>query len=120
MEPYGDQPATGPRVEPAVHELELGRAGWELEEAEGGAEGGEARGRVAASTKCSAANARRGVGGRSWPGESMCYSHVAYQRAPWQTHLASDPSSTIFRAPYEANWNFLKLLREAEFLNKLG
>jgi hypothetical protein len=42
MEPNGNEPEAGPGVQPAVQEPQLGRAGREPEEAEGGAEGGEA------------------------------------------------------------------------------
>ena len=35
---HGDEPDAGPGIEPAVQELQLGRAWRELEEAEGGEE----------------------------------------------------------------------------------
>lgn len=41
LDAHGDQPDASPRVEPAVQELKLGRAWWQLEEAECGVEGGE-------------------------------------------------------------------------------
>ena len=42
MQSHGDQADAGPRVESLVQEAQLGRAWRELEEAEGGAEGGDA------------------------------------------------------------------------------
>jgi hypothetical protein len=42
VQSHGDQPDARPRVQPAVQEPQLGRAGRELEEGEGGAEGDEA------------------------------------------------------------------------------
>ena len=42
MQAHGDQANASPGVEPAVQESQLGRARRELEEAEGGAEGGDA------------------------------------------------------------------------------
>jgi hypothetical protein len=41
LDAHGDQPDASPRVEPAVQEVKLGRAWWQLEEAECGVEGGE-------------------------------------------------------------------------------
>lgn len=38
MQPDRDQPDVGPGAEPAVQELQLGRARWELKEAEGGSQ----------------------------------------------------------------------------------
>ena len=37
LDAYDDQAETGPRVEPPVKQPQLGRAGLELEEAQGGA-----------------------------------------------------------------------------------
>jgi hypothetical protein len=39
--PGDDQSDPVPVVEPSMQELQLGRVRWELEEREGGAEGGE-------------------------------------------------------------------------------